>query len=146
MWTHIETRIRANNSFHRTVRMLRIWGSALCSWQPVNLVVMLHARRQRALVTVLVIFVVGCSRVENYKQAQVRRADTEFTVELRGTRRLMAHDPVSALRGETYVEAFRLRLPRLEGIINGNEVPVNPGSYKYVGRIVIAGNSMKVDL
>ena len=58
----------------------------------------------------------------------------------------MAHDPVSAVRGQTYEETLTIELPRIEGVIEGAEIPVRPGYLRYVGRVVIANGKMKVDL
>ena len=58
----------------------------------------------------------------------------------------MAHDPVSAVRGRTYEETLTIELPKIEGVIEGAEIPVRPGSLRYAGRVVITGGKMTVDL
>jgi hypothetical protein len=58
----------------------------------------------------------------------------------------MAHDPVSAIRGRTYEETLTIELPRIEGVIDGAEIPVRSGYLPYAGRIVITDRKMKVDL
>ena len=58
----------------------------------------------------------------------------------------MAHDPFSAIRGRTYEEILTLELPRIEGVIDGAEIPVRPGHLRYTGRVVITKAKMKVEL
>lgn len=58
----------------------------------------------------------------------------------------MAHDPVSAILGRTYEETLILELPRIEGVIDGSEIPVMEGKLPYGGRVVITEDKMKVDL
>jgi len=58
----------------------------------------------------------------------------------------MAHDPVSAIRGRTYEETLTIELPRIEGVIDGAEIPVRSGYLPYAGRIVITARKMKVEL
>lgn len=58
----------------------------------------------------------------------------------------MAHDPFSAIRGRTYEETLTIDIPRIEGVIEGSEIPVVPGHIRYAGRIVITNGKMKIDL
>jgi hypothetical protein len=58
----------------------------------------------------------------------------------------MVHDPVSLLQGKTYIETEILRVPRIEGVVEGREIPVAPGYYKYLGQIIFSGSQMKLDL
>jgi hypothetical protein len=52
----------------------------------------------------------------------------------------------SAIRGRTYEETLTIELPRIEGVIDGAEIPVRSGYLPYAGRIVITDRKMKVDL
>jgi hypothetical protein len=58
----------------------------------------------------------------------------------------MAHDPFSAIRGRTYEETLTIQVPRIEGVIEGSEIPVPPGKLRYAGRIEIKNSKMRVDL
>jgi hypothetical protein len=84
--------------------------------------------------------------VGNNERAYVDRHGSSYLVEMKGTRRLLAHDPFSAIRGRTYEETLTLQLPRIEGVIEGSEIPVPPDKLRYAGRIVITKGKMKVDL
>lgn len=59
----------------------------------------------------------------------------------------MGHDPGSVLSNETYEDSVVLQVPSLQdGTINGKEIPVRKGYYKYLGQIVIDGKKIQVDL
>ena len=87
----------------------------------------------------------ACGRTGNDEHAYFVKHGPNYLVELKGRRRLMAHDPVSAIRGRTYEETLTMELPRIEGIVEGAEIPVRRGS-PYAGRIVITRDKMKVEL
>ena len=88
----------------------------------------------------------ACSGTSNDEHAYFTKHGPSYLVELKGQRRLMAHDPVSALRGRTYEETLTIELPRIEGVIEGTEIRARSGSLRYAGRVVIAKGKMKVDL
>jgi hypothetical protein len=88
----------------------------------------------------------SCSRVGNSKDATVSKVGDQYTVSLKGTRYLMAHDPFSAMQGKTFVLTAILTVPRIEGIVEGREIPVAPGHYKFLGQIEFSGSRMKIDL
>ena len=109
-----------------------------------------NAMRTRRHVSFIVIWfatlVSACSAVGNDERAYFAKHGSSYLVELKGRRRLMAHDPVSAVRGRTYEENLTIELPRIEGAIEGSEIPVRPGYLRYTGRVVITKDKMKVDL
>jgi hypothetical protein len=88
----------------------------------------------------------ACSTTGNNDRAHFDKHGASYLVEMKGTRRLMAHDPISALRGRTYEETLTIEIPRIEGVIEGSEIPVMPGKLRYAGRIVITNGKMRVDL
>ena len=92
------------------------------------------------------VLVSACSRVGNYEHAYFAKQGANYLVELKGTRRLMAHDPISGLRGRTYEETLTLQLPRIEGTIEGSEIPVKEGYLRYTGQLVITKDKMKLGL
>ena len=88
----------------------------------------------------------ACSRASNYDRAYLTQYGWKYFVEMKGTRLKMAHDPLSAARGETYEDTLMIELPRIEGVIKGSEIPVPSDKLAYTGEIVITDNKMKVDL
>ena len=88
----------------------------------------------------------ACSRAGNYERAYYARHGATYFVEMKGRRRRLAHDPLSALRGRTYEETLTLELPRIEGAIDGAEIPARPGHLGYTGRVVITKVKMRVEL
>jgi hypothetical protein len=87
----------------------------------------------------------ACSGTGNDEHAYFAKHGPSYLVELKGRRRL-THDPVSAVRGRTYEETLTIELPRIEGVIEGAEIPVRPGSLPYAGRVVITRGRMTLDL
>jgi hypothetical protein len=67
-------------------------------------------------------------------------------VELTGTRRLMVHDPISGLFPSTSEVTYTIRVPRILGKVNGSEISVEEGYYKYIGNIIFKDGKMNVDL
>ena len=88
----------------------------------------------------------ACSATGNDERAYFAKHGPSYLVELKGRRRVMAHDPVSAIRGRTYEETLTMELPRIEGVIEGAEIPVKRGYLRYAGRVVITKGKMRVDL
>jgi hypothetical protein len=88
----------------------------------------------------------ACSGTGNDEHAYFAKHGQGYSVEMKGRRRLMAHDPVSAVLGRTYEETLTIELPRIEGVVDGGEIPVRPGHLRYAGRVVLTGRKMNVDL
>jgi hypothetical protein len=107
---------------------------------------MLAMRRIFVIAACLVLLMSACSRVGNYERAYFDKNGATYLVEMKGTRRLMAHDPFSAIRGRTYEETLTIEVPRIEGVIDGAEIPPKPGYLRYAGQVVITKGKMKVDL
>ena len=103
-------------------------------------------RRVFLIATSLMALVTACSRTGNYEQAYFAEKDGKYLVEMKGTRRLMAHDPISAVKGGTYEDHLTIELPRIEGVIEGSEIPVSPDKLRDAVRVVIAKGKIKVDL
>ena len=103
-------------------------------------------RRVSLIVLCFAVLVPACSRTGNDEYAYFSKNGASYLVEMKGRRRLLAHDPLSAVRGRTYADTLTIELPRIEGIIQGAEIPVRPGKLRYVGRIVITTGKMSVDL
>jgi hypothetical protein len=69
-----------------------------------------------------------------------------YRVELTGWRFPLVHDPLSLLLDRTHRATLTMELPRIEGVIDGGEIPVAPGKLRYVGRVVVTNRKMEVDL
>ena len=82
----------------------------------------------------------------NEDRAHVAKDGSGYHVEMKGWRFPLVHDPLSLLVERTYEDTLTLDLPRIDGVIEGNEIPVRPGTLRYVGRVVVDGGTMKVDL
>lgn len=82
----------------------------------------------------------------NYEVAAVTHVGALYRVELKGVRYLMVHDPISALMAPTYEESYEFELPRIEGVVKGEEIPRPHGWYKLLGTVTFAGERMTVDL
>jgi hypothetical protein len=94
------------------------------------------------VVTFVVTAATCCSGTRNYEQAYFSPQRTGYLVELQGKRHRLAHDPISLIVGRSYDETHELVLPRLEGTIDGREIP----HFKYNGSIVISEKKMNVAL
>jgi hypothetical protein len=107
----------------------------------------LHAMKRVLIVLTAAFFMTlltSCWRTGNYERAYFTKRGEIYLVEMKGRRLLLAHDPISA--GRTYEETLTLELPRIEGVIDGVEIPTQTGHLGYAGRIEIAKRRMKVDL
>ena len=65
---------------------------------------------------------------------------------VKGKRLYMVHDPVSLFLRKTYEDSSKYIIPRSQGIIKGEELPTEPGYYKYVGTITIQNNQAEINL
>jgi hypothetical protein len=101
----------------------------------------------RFLITSIVLLSLSaCGSSYNYKEAHYTKTQNSYLIEVKGKRRLMAHDPISLLMGKTYEAKQVFEVPRIEGIVKGSEIPRLPGYYKYVGTIKFENQSMVIDL
>ena len=82
----------------------------------------------------------------NDKRAYFVRDGDTYRVELTGWRFPLVHDPLSLLLERTRTATLTMELPRIEGVVDGSEIPVPPDKLRYVGRVVIANRKMQVDL
>ena len=101
------------------------------------------------LIGLIVIALVRCNSngFKNSQHAEVEKDNGRLVVKLRGRRKLMVHDPVSLLLNKTYEDSFSFFIPQLtDCIIEGKDIPVEDGYYKYKGRITITKNKLHEDL
>ena len=69
-----------------------------------------------------------------------------YRVELTGWRFPLVHDRLSLFLEHTRKETLTMELPRLEGVVDGSEIPVARDKLRYVGRVVITNRKMQVGL
>lgn len=98
------------------------------------------------VISLLLATLTGCGSVYNYNDAYYTQLGDHYSIEVKGKRRLMAHDPVSILKGGTYEESATFLVPRIQGTVAGNEIPRPKGTYKYLGSIYFDDASMVIDL
>lgn len=87
------------------------------------------------------------NRTRNYENAYIiTKGGTQF-IKLKGRRRLMVHDPISMLLNKTYEDSTLLPVSAIkDSVINGADVPVEKGYYKFKGTVSIKGRSVIVNL
>ena len=102
--------------------------------------------RLASLIACLAVLLAGCARTGNHERAYFTKVGSKYLIEMKADRRLLAHDPFSAVRGRTYEETLTLEVPRIEGVIQGSEIPPPPEKLGYTGTVAITRNKMKVDL
>jgi hypothetical protein len=95
------------------------------------------------LITSFYLFV---SPTSNNETAIIESYGDKYLVTFTGERLLMAHDPISFLKRETYTDTLQLIIPRDKGKINGAEIPTEKGHYKMIGTLNIDEEQMKLDL
>jgi hypothetical protein len=95
----------------------------------------------------VLIFLFSCSNAQNDRDAFVIKKDGHTYIMLSGKRKLMAHDPISALKGATYKDSILIEVPAVkDGIIEGKDIPVKKGYYHYLGSLTIKGTQLNVNL
>ncbi|CAN5249676.1 hypothetical protein BH11BAC5_BH11BAC5_08560 [soil metagenome] len=96
---------------------------------------------------VTVLFRCNSSGFKNYKNAEVEKDNGRLIVKLRGRRKLMVHDPVSLFLNKTYEDSFSFSISQLtDCTIEGKDIPVEEGYYRYKGQITITKNKLHVNL
>jgi hypothetical protein len=90
---------------------------------------------------------VSCSQGENYNAAYGYEINGQAFIKLKGRRLLAAHDPGSILANKTYEDSLLLQVPSLEvGTIQGKDIPVRTGYYRYLGDLNIKEGKVRVNL
>jgi hypothetical protein len=84
---------------------------------------------------------------ENLKTAYIEKKGDNYTITLFGKRNYMVHDPISALKKDTYLDSAKFEIPRANGIIDGLEIH-SPGSYKILKgqAIIIKDKAIEIKL
>jgi hypothetical protein len=93
------------------------------------------------------LLVTSCSESKNYKTAYGVEKDGKAFIKLKGKRQLAVHDPSSVVTNKTYEDSLLIEVPSLQnGKINGKDIPVRQGYYKYRGEITIHDSKVQVNL
>jgi hypothetical protein len=100
----------------------------------------------RRLVLATFFFLTACATSSNDPVATFLQHGDVYKISLSGRRENMAHDPVSIFFAGTSPVSTSLTLPRLTGKVDGSEIPVPDGYYRYVGSVRFEGQTMIVDL
>lgn len=112
----------------------------------------MHKIKKIIIASTLVAIAIGgwlsfiSNKAKNYEDATVVRDGLLYKIEFKGVRYLMVHDPTSALMGKTYEANYSISVPRITGVVKGDEIPVKKGHYKYLGTITFTKNRFIVDL
>ena len=89
--------------------------------------------------------IISCTNSKNFKRAYGLTKNGQTYIKLKGTRESMAHDPSSL--DKTYQDSILIQVPSFaNGVIKGENIPVEKGNYKYSGTLTINGDDLKVDL
>ena len=95
----------------------------------------------------LCLLFVSCSHNQNYNKAYGYEEDGQVFIKLKGKRQLAAHDPGSVISNKKYEDSLLLQVPSLRnGRINGKDIPVQPGYYKYLRDVTIQEGKVRVNL
>ena len=93
----------------------------------------------------------GCSifkGAKNSKYAYYTFKNNVYSIELSGQRTYMAHDPISAIKGDTYPVQMIFIVPKIKGIIKGKDIisPKEDNVFEYLGEIKIHNGKMSINL
>ena len=100
----------------------------------------------RLIAVLLALFMTGCAKNYNNEVATYEAVSNGYRITVNGMRGNMAHDPISLIfRGSSEVSEV-INVPRISGIVQGNEIPTEKGHYKYLGFISFVDGKMIIDL
>jgi hypothetical protein len=100
----------------------------------------------RIISILIVLLISGCTKNYNNEVSTYKVADNGYQINLTGMRGNMAHDPISfVFRGSSEISET-LNVPRISGVVKGNEIPTEKGYYKYLGFIHFSEGAMVIEL
>ena len=101
----------------------------------------------RLLFLFLSILTFFISNAQNDKNAYIIEHGDHIYIKLTGKRNLMAHDPISLIKGGKYKDSILIEVPSVQdGTIQGTSIAVKKGYYQYLGNIIIRSNELNVSL
>jgi hypothetical protein len=89
----------------------------------------------------------GCATESNHPRAECRSVSGAYELSLSGTRRSLSHSLIRAFVVEpTYETSTKFLVPRLSGVVEASELPVENGKYRYGGSIQFVRSQLTVNL
>lgn len=91
--------------------------------------------------------IISCSQSKNDKDACVFSNKGKLAIKLTGRRVPLVHDIFSVFRSGTYNDSLLIPILKYQDtVINGKDIEVRSGDYKYSGTITIYGKDVNVNL
>jgi hypothetical protein len=95
----------------------------------------------------IIILFISCIDSKNDKDAYIVKKEDNLFIKLTGKRPLNSHNPEDIIANKTYDDTLLIPIRTLnDGVINGEDIPVKKGHYKYKGKIIIQGKHLNVTL
>lgn len=108
-----------------------------------------YMKTQNILISVIIfsLVIISCSGSKNNDTAFLVPKNNQIFLQLTGKRLPLVHDPISAFTSKAINDTLLINIPYLkEGIINGRDIPVEEGYYKYQGYINFSKETVSVKL
>ena len=97
------------------------------------------------IVVLITVFYFVPQRLNN-KTATIEKNKGQYILTVTGKRTYMPNTLFQVYIPTTYIETFKITLPKSEGIINGQEIPTDQGGYKLLGSVSIYNKKIRIDL
>jgi len=91
----------------------------------------------------LVLVFAACALPGNNQVATYRKVGDHYSIEVYGTRAAWSHDLTGI---QSYGDGWAFDVPRIDGTIDGKEIPRPPKTYPLVGTVTIQGSQMVISL
>ena len=98
--------------------------------------------------SILFFICVSCNESKNDKNAYIINRGGEYVIKLTGHRLPLVHDIITYIFSTTVEDSLLINLPKnfKSGIIEGENIEVPEGNYKYKGYIEVKEKKIVVDL
>jgi len=97
-------------------------------------------------VSIVLLLWLSITPATNHEIATIEQKSDGFQITLTGERLLLAHDPISMFSRSTYVDTFKVEIPRSNGQIRGEEIPTRSGYHSFSGMLNIQQDLLSIDL
>ena len=102
------------------------------------------------LILILTVCIFSCDQSKNDKNAFVYNDGKKWIIKLIGKRVPLVHDIFSVFTEKRYKDSLLIPIPKYKTgvncLINGSEIEVPEGYYKYQGFIILTGKILTVNL
>ena len=96
---------------------------------------------------ILLILFCSCNGYKNERNASIVKNNNQLFIKLTGKRVLKPSSVSDLVRQKTYDDSLLIPIPGLkDGVIKGENIPVQEGNYSYKGEVVIKGDNLKINL